>query len=105
MKKVLHGIRSFNALGLKKHCIAVAICAGLGMTGLSAIYAASPNVNPPSLRASAPNVYVVKKGDTLWDISGKFLDKPWRLLKSGQAINTLKIRTGFIRVIAYCYVR
>lgn len=78
MKKVLHGIRSFNALGLKKHCIAVAICAGLGMTGLSATYAASPNVNPPSLRASAPNVYVVKKGDTLWDISGKFLDKPWR---------------------------
>ena len=41
MKKVLHGIRSFNALGLKKHCIAVAICAGLGMTGLSATYAAS----------------------------------------------------------------
>ncbi|MPW44287.1 LysM peptidoglycan-binding domain-containing protein [Acinetobacter guerrae] len=78
MKKVLYGIRSFNALGFKKQCIAVAICAGLGMTGLSATYAASPNVNPPALRASAPHVYVVKKGDTLWDISGKFLDKPWR---------------------------
>ncbi|RKG31122.1 LysM peptidoglycan-binding domain-containing protein [Acinetobacter guerrae] len=78
MKKVLYGIRSFNALGFKKQCIAVAICAGLGMTGLSVTYAASPNVNPPALRASAPHVYVVKKGDTLWDISGKFLDKPWR---------------------------
>ena len=32
MKKVLNGIHSFHALGLKKQLIAVAICAGLGMT-------------------------------------------------------------------------
>jgi len=30
------------------------------------------------VRADAPNVYIVKKGDTLWDISGKFLRSPWR---------------------------
>ena len=32
MKKVLNGIPSFHALGLKKQLIAAAICAGLGMS-------------------------------------------------------------------------
>lgn len=30
------------------------------------------------LAMNHPDVYVVKKGDTLWDISGKFLEKPWQ---------------------------
>lgn len=29
------------------------------------------------LKESAPEVYVVKKGDTLWDISNMYLHKPW----------------------------
>ncbi len=35
--------------------------------------------NPaPTIKADAPNRYIVKKGDTLWDISGRYLDSPWR---------------------------
>ncbi|PSU88361.1 peptigoglycan-binding protein LysM [Photobacterium kishitanii] len=31
----------------------------------------------PQLKNSYPDVYVVKKGDTLWDISALFLSNPW----------------------------
>jgi len=32
----------------------------------------------PQIRPDAPKRYVVKKGDTLWDLASKFLKSPWR---------------------------
>ncbi len=37
-----------------------------------------------ALREDHPDTYVVKKGDTLWDISGVFLQKPWHWPKIWQ---------------------
>jgi hypothetical protein len=31
-----------------------------------------------AIKGDAPETYTVVKGDTLWDISGKYLEKPWR---------------------------
>lgn len=48
----------------------LALLAGLAIT--CAAYAAGAQ-----LRADHPHTYVVKKGDTLWSISARFLQKPW----------------------------
>lgn len=40
-------------------------------------FAAAPT-NRPELRSDAPNLHIVVKGDTLWDISAKFFKDPWR---------------------------
>lgn len=68
-----------RVLGFKKQILALAVCFGVGLGTISIAEAApSRNVNPPALKVNAPNVYIVKKGDTLWDISKKFLKNPYR---------------------------
>ncbi|WP_230657063.1 LysM peptidoglycan-binding domain-containing protein [Psychrobacter sp. I-STPA10] len=49
--------------------------AGLMLLAGSSVYANNP---PPTIKVDAPNRYIVKKGDTLWAISGRYLDSPWR---------------------------
>jgi hypothetical protein len=45
---------------------------------LGMLVGAAALAQPLELAKDAPDKYVVVKGDTLWDISGRFLQKPWR---------------------------
>jgi hypothetical protein len=51
-----------------KHILAAALCT-LGMSAAAETIA---------LKDDAPGRYIVKEGDTLWDISGQYLDYPWQ---------------------------
>ena len=46
----------------------------LGCLSVVPVFAAAPRCE---FLANAPDKHVVVKGDTLWDIAGKFLKKPW----------------------------
>lgn len=63
---------SSSVLGLLP---ALLLCAGLGLAVPSIAEAKNAPLN---VRADAPNVYVVKRGDTLWAISKRYLSDAWR---------------------------
>ena len=50
--------------------LSIAIFSGLGIGNVLA--------DTLNIKSDAPETYTVVKGDTLWDISGKYLEKPWR---------------------------
>jgi hypothetical protein len=45
---------------------------------LACSFALPVNADELKLKEGAPEIYTVVKGDTLWDISGQFLESPWR---------------------------
>jgi len=47
----------------------------IGAVLLSAVPARAQNI---TLNPERPEVYVVERGDTLWDIAGQFLEQPWQ---------------------------
>lgn len=72
----------------RRRCLSAAITC-LSVTGTAAIsnnphaelINNQPNLTtkpPLQLAANAPNTYIVKSGDTLWDISKIFLNQPWQ---------------------------
>lgn len=67
---------------MRTFAAALAVATGLGAFGsaadfgvVSSAYAAT--TGPIQLAKDAPDRYTVVRGDTLWDISGRFLQKPW----------------------------
>lgn len=47
------------------------------VVGVLMISVKSASADIINIKTDAPQTYVVKKGDTLWDISSLFLDQPW----------------------------
>ena len=47
------------------------------LASLALVFAASAHADTLALNENAPDRYVVVKGDTLWDISARFLKNPW----------------------------
>ncbi|WP_043635608.1 LysM peptidoglycan-binding domain-containing protein [Chromobacterium haemolyticum] len=54
---------------MRKSIISFALALGLAVPGFAAGL---------QLKADAPSRYTVKRGDTLWSISGRYLNSPWK---------------------------
>lgn len=76
MKDFLKDTYSLSVMGIQQKMISISAKTLLAI-GLSigTLHAASAEPTP-KLSTNAPNTYIVKSGDTLWDIAGMFLKSP-----------------------------
>lgn len=56
----------------------ISMLAGLTLLGVADPVRAAGGTEEPQLRDNPPERHIVVKGDTLWDISRRFLKNPWR---------------------------
>ena len=82
MQRVVQYVSTGRAKWIRAVPLALAV-AGLGLaigtaapTAAAQAQASGRSMSVP-LAPNAPETYVVKKGDTLWDIAGVFLKYPW----------------------------
>ena len=82
MQRVVQYVSTGRAQWIRALPLALAV-AGLGLaigtaapTAAAQAQASGQSMSVP-LAPNAPETYVVKKGDTLWDIAGVFLKYPW----------------------------
>lgn len=63
---------------MRKLSVQLLTLAFAGFAFAAGLVFAQPATAPLELAKDAPDRYIVVRGDTLWDISGRFLQKPWR---------------------------
>ncbi|MCL2309732.1 MAG: LysM peptidoglycan-binding domain-containing protein [Proteobacteria bacterium] len=64
--------RQKSIMAAKAFVLIAAVCLSWGSLAQTA------DADKLTVRSDAPDRYTVQKGDTLWGIAGKYLDKPWR---------------------------
>lgn len=73
LKLSLSALFRLTTVGLRTNIFKILF--GLILVASTSVYGASGDVI--EFRADSPQLYQVVRGDTLWDISGRFLEEPW----------------------------